>query len=214
MKKILFILLIIFGFIGSSTAITINTNNNLYRTVERTNSDTITITSDDGAATTHWILNGVDLGTNVLTQAITYNIEQYNNLTIYQTNGPLTSNQLNFIIIVRPNLVNSKSTKINTSLTDNFSNAITNNNFTEIMSVPKDYYINTMGLFFYLFVWAIYAGMLYIRQNKWHIPAILLILLSTIIMSELPDQYRGLIKLGTIAGAFAVIYLFTKSKSR
>jgi len=212
MRKILLLLFFILMLSGTVQAITIASTDNDYRTVERTKSDTITITSDDGAATTHWILDGVDLGTNVLSQALTYNTEKYYNLTIYQTNGPLTSNSLYFIIIVTPFMDNTTFTHINQTLADNVSTAITNSNFTEIITIPRDYYTNAMNLLFYVFVWGIFAGMMYIRQNTWHIPAILAIIMSAVIMSQIPDAYRGLVQFGTIAGAFAVIYIFFKSK--
>lgn len=208
--RILILFLIVLMFIPTAESITISTTNT-YHVVERTHSDTVTITSNDGGATTHWIMNGVDMGTNVLSQAITYNVERYNNLTIYQTNGATTSNVLYFTIIVTPLLDISPMTRLDDNMSTNLTTAIGNSDFVEIMTVPRDYYVNILGLVFYVLVWGIYAGMLYIRQNTWHIPAILGIIFSVIILSQMPN-YAGLIELGIIAGFFAVVYTFFKSR--
>jgi len=47
-----------------------------------------------------------------------------------------------------------------------------------------------------------------------HIPAILAIIMSAVIMSQSPDAYRGLVQFGTIAGAFAVIYIFSNQRGK
>lgn len=212
MKRILISLLILILLAYPAGAILIETTDNHYQTVERTQTLTITITSDDGAATTHWILSGVDLGTNVLSQVLTFNTQGYQNLTIYQTNGAIQSNVLEYTIIVLPLMDTAPFTKLDDTLATNLTNSIENASVIESLTVTRDYYTNSMDLFFYVFVWGIYAGMLYIRQNNWHIPAILAVIMSTLILSQLPDAYRGIVQVGIIAGAFAVVYTMFKSK--
>jgi len=212
MRKLIFFILIFMLMIMPVSGITITSLNNSYLTVERTGSLFISFTSDNSSALSHWILDGTNLGTNVTNQTIVFTQEHSVNLTVYQTFGAVTSNILHYTIIVRPYFDNSSLTQLNTTLLTNMSNAIQNSSLTETLTVSRDYYVNSMGLLFYVFIWGIYAGMLYIRQNTWHIPALLAVILSSVILSQVPDAYRGIVQIGTIAGVFAVLYSFFKSK--
>lgn len=211
MKKILLSLIIIMMF-PIVSALTIQTNSNLYNVVELGHNVNFTIASDDINATSHWLLNNVDLNTNVTFQSITFSNENYSYLTVYQTNGSLTSNTIRYTIIVTPSINTTSFSKFDTTLADNMTRGIENSSITEVLIVSRDYYTTLLGLTFYVLIWGIYAGMLYIRHNTWHIPAILAIILSTIILSQLSAEYRGIVQFGIAMGAFAVIYSFFKSK--
>ncbi len=183
-----------------------------YRSLMRTGSLTHTIISDNGVATTHWILNGADLNQNVTSTIITYTDENYSVLNVYQTNGTATSNVLQFRTVAYALIDTSQFTLLDDSVSANLTKAIGDMDAKELLiDVPVEYYTKTMGLFFYVFVWGIYASMLYIRQNSWHIPAFLAIILSTLILNQIPDTYRGVVQFGIIAGVFAVAYLMFKS---
>ncbi len=206
------IFLLLMSLISSVAAITISSTDPQYRSLMRTGSLTHNITSDDGAATTHWLFNGVDLNQNVTSNTIAYTEENYTSLQVYQTHGALTSNVLSFRIVAYALIDTSQFTLLDDSVSHNLTKAIGDMDAKELLiDVPVEYYTKTMGLFFYVFVWGIYASMLYIRQNSWHIPAFLAIILSTLILNQIPDTYRGVVQFGIIAGVFAVAYLMFKS---
>lgn len=171
----------------------------------------ITFTAASAGATSYvWI---VDSRINSTVTGNTFIIPAaYHTISVKGRNADGNSSATSATIVTNPVWATNPVSRPNDTNYYTFEGILMNPDVVTVVNFVPSPYTSFMGNFFYLFLWFMVFGMIWIRTDKNTVPTTLGFIIGGIVVGTMPAQYQLIAQLVVVGGMFVALYLFLRDR--
>lgn len=171
-------------------------------------------TSTEAIVTSHFFLDGVES-----TAAPTYKIYifsdegEYHNVSAYGTNANGDSNLITWHVTVTREIATTSIEEFDDTYFENITNDIATDNWEGVAETSTYPFTDLMGKLFYLVLFLLPFGVLWMRQQTMTIPVTLAMILGSVLIGFIPEQYKAFIILMIVMSFGVNLYLLGRDRA-
>lgn len=206
-------LLLIFLLIGQASALTITPAGDTHVVIEPGTTYNFSYTVDGPITTSYFYLNGVESTTTNKYKEYSFVEEsEYYNVSVVGFDGGDYSNMVTYNVLVTRQISTDTIDEFDESDYDSFMENVKDEDWEGIIGDSTKPFIYILGRLFYLILFVLPYGLMWMKQQKLTIPVVLSLFLGSLFIGFIPEQYKEVL-IGVIVLSYAVnLYLMTRER--
>lgn len=208
--KYLFILLFL---INPVSALTITPDGDTHVVIEPGTTWNFSYTADGATTLSEFYLDGVKTETSDKYKEYVFgNPDEYHNVTAIAYDGGAQSNAINYNILVQRQIANIPISEFNESDYESMMQNVEEEDWEGIAADSTKPFVYILGRLFYLILFVLPYGLMWMKQQRLTIPVVLSLFLGSLFIGFVPEQYKHVL-IGVIVLSYAVnLYLITRER--
>ncbi|NOQ48866.1 MAG: hypothetical protein GQ576_07015 [Methanococcoides sp.] len=173
----------------SSYSNTATNNNNLYPDVVNGATVTFSVTVDEAVTLYEWWDGSTQVTNNQDTFARSWTDPYFQNVTVKATTATGSVSMVWYPILYRAEAVTTAETIDETPYDTMMSSMEDQSDYISFLSATVLPFTGVIGSMFYVLVWGIYFGMVWIRQESIYVPSVVGLIVGMVLFVFLPSQF-------------------------
>lgn len=206
----LFILLFL---INPVSALTITPDGPTHVVIEPGTTYNFSYTADGVTTLSEFYLDGVKTETSDKYKEYVFSDpDEYHNVTTIASDGLNASNAINYNVLVQRQVANTPISEFNESDYEAMMENLEEDDWEGLAADATKPFTYILGRLFYLVLFVLPYGLMWMKQQKLTIPVVLSLILGSLFIGFVPEQYKEVL-IGVIALSYAVnLYLITRER--
>ncbi len=170
-------------------------------------------TANFGISTSDFYLDGVKTVTPNTYQEYTFlDQEEYHNVSVVGNGVNISSEMLSYNVLVQRTLSTTPIETFNESDYESVMENVENEDWEGIAGDSAKPFVYILGRLFYLIMFVLPYGLMWMKQQKLTIPVVLSLILGSLFIGFVPEQYKEAL-IGVIVLSYAVnLYMITRER--
>lgn len=218
MKKYIYLYIFLIPFLlccnfaGAIAVITEGSDNHVV--IDPGTTYNFTYSSTEAIVTSHFFLDGVESTTANMFKTYTFADEGlYHNVSVYGTNCGGNSNLITWRITVKRDPATGSIEEFSEDDYDNLTDDLSSGDWEGVAETSTHPYTNLMGKLFYLVLFLLPFGLIWMRQYSMNIPVVLAMILGSVLIGFMPEQYKYFIILMIVMSFATNLYLLGRDRN-
>lgn len=205
-------ILILFLLIGQASALTISTDGPTHVVIAPGKTYNFSFTVDGATTSTEFYLDGVQTITGNYYKEYSFSEPDYHNVTVIAYDGGTTSNILTYNVLVQREISNTPIETFNESDYNSVMQNVQDEDWEGLAGDSTKPFVYILGRLFYLILFVLPYGLMWMKQQKLTIPVVLSLFLGSLFIGFVPEQYKHVL-IGFIGLSYAVnLYMITRER--
>lgn len=208
--KYIFILLFL---ISPAAALTVTPDGPTHVVIEPGTTYHFSYTADGPITTSYFYLNGVESTTTNKYKEYSFVEEsEYYNVSVVGFDGGDYSNMVTYNVLVTRQISTDTIDEFDESDYDSFMENVKDEDWEGVAGDSTKPFVYILGRLFYLILFVLPYGLMWMKQQKLTIPVVLSLFLGSLFIGFIPEQYKEVL-IGVIVLSYAVnLYLMTRER--
>lgn len=208
LKYILFLFLLI----APASALTITPTGDTHVVIAPGTTYNFSFTVDGATTSTEFYLDGAQTITGSHYKEYSFAEADYHNVTAIAYDGGTASNVLTYNVLVQREISNTPIETFNESDYDSVIENVKDEDWEGIAGDSTKPFVYILGRLFYLILFVLPYGLMWMKQQKMTIPVVLSLFLGSLFIGFVPEQYKQVL-IGFIGLSYAVnLYMITRER--
>lgn len=194
MKKYIYLYIFLIPFLLCNFAgavPTITADSDTHVVIEPGSVYNFSYTSDEAIDTSHFFLDGVEYTAAPTYKSYIFNDEgEYHNVSVYGTSATGDSNLVTWKITVMRNPATGSVEEFSEDDYDNLTDQLADGDWEAVAETSTYPYTDLMGKLFYLVLFLLPFGIMWMKQQTMTIPVTLAMILGSVLIGFIPEQYK------------------------
>lgn len=171
-------------------------------------------TSSEAIVTSHFFLDGVESTSAPTYKIYIFNDEyEYHNVSVYGTSATGDSNLVTWQVTIMRDPATGSIEGFNEGDYDNLTDQLSDGDWEGVAETSTIPYTNLMGKLFYLVLFLLPFGMIWMKQQTMTIPVTLSMILGSVLIGFIPEQYKYFIILMIVMSFGVNLYLLGRDRA-
>lgn len=218
MKKYIYLYIFLIPFLLCNFAgavPTITADSDTHVVIEPGSFYNFSYTSDEAIITSHFFLDGVESTTGDKFKVLSFSDGgEYHNVSVYGTSATGDSNLITWHVTVLRSMATSGDVEeFSDDDYDNLTDQLSDGDWESVAETSTYPYTDLMGKLFYLVLFLLPFGIMWMKQQTMTIPVTLAMILGSVLIGFIPEQYKYFIILMIIMSFGVNLYLLGRDRA-
>jgi len=170
-------------------------------------------TATDGILASAFYLDGVATVAAEAYKEYTFLYEGYHNVSVVSYHAPhIQSNMITYNVVVQREIATTAIDTFNESTYNSIMEHVEDEDYEGIMADSTEPYLYIFGRLFYLILFVLPYGLMWMKQQSLTIPVVLSLVLGSLFIGFVPEQYKNVILVAIALSYGYNLYMITRER--